>query len=338
MARGFAELWKEGWRPDRTIILGGWDAEEPFELGSVEWGEDMRHELIKGAVAYVNMDGAGGGKFFGASAVPALDDFIYEVTKNVEEPRTPNYSVYADWVARAGNSRPRIGRFGGGSDYSVFINHIGMATMSFSFSTSTGSYHSAYDDLYLMQNFSDPGYLHHAAAARVAGLIAMRLASADILPFRYSQYATAVSGYLNNLKRLQMQLYGKEVVSFDREMEQSQAWQQAAAAAEGKIDSILASNSAGIPPALVGQVEFINDKLIRQERDLTQAKGVPGRPWFKHMIYATAVYQGYAVEYLPALADMVTAGDWAKVRNYKALLHNSLTTATNTAKTAATAK
>jgi len=92
------------------------------------------------------------------------------------------------------------------------------------------------------------------------------------------------------------------------------------------------------PPALVGQVEFINDKLIRQERDLTQAKGVPGRPWFKHMIYATAVYAGYAVEYLPALTDMVTAGDWAKVRNYQALLHNSLTTATNTAKTAATAK
>ena len=337
MARGFGELLRRGWRPERTIVLGGWDAEEPFELGSVEWVEELQQQLGKSAVAYVNLDGAGGGVNFGSSAVPALDDFIYEVTKDVIEPRNGK-TVYDDWVERRGGPRPPIGRFGGGSDYSPFINYIGMATMSFSFSSSTGGYHSAYDDLYMMANFGDPGYRHHVTAAQLAGLIAMRLANADILPFRYSQYATAVSGYLNNLNKLQVQLYGKEVVSLDREMEQSQAWQQASAAAEGKIDSILASNSAGIPPGLVGQVEFINDKLIRQERDLTQAKGVPGRPWFKHMIYATAVYQGYAVQYLPALADMVTAGDWAKVRNYKALLHNSLTTATNTAKTAAIAK
>ena len=138
MARGFAELLKQGWQPERTIVLAGWDAEEPALLGSTEWVEDYAQKLGKSAVAFVNMDNAGGGVRFGASAIPALDDFIYEVTKEVIEPRN-GMTIYDDWVARqGGNPRPRIGRLGGGSDYQPFLDHVGVASMSFSFSGTSG--------------------------------------------------------------------------------------------------------------------------------------------------------------------------------------------------------
>ena len=209
--------------------------------------------------------------------------------------------------------------------------------MDMGFSSPGGVYHSAYDDLYFMAHWGDPGYLHHAAAARVAGLAALRLANADILPFNYSRYANEVSGYLDRLNQRQIDLYGEIIVSFTREMKQAQAWKAAAAEAEAEAESILASNPS-IPPALQGKVGFMNQRLIRQERDLTQPKGLPDRPWFKHVIYAPGLYTGYAVQYLSALEDSLIMGEWAKVRNYKALLYNSLTTATNTAKTGYTAK
>lgn len=337
MARALGELMKQGWQPDRTIVLAGWDGEEYGLLGSVEWGEQFQHELGKNAVAYINLDGAGGGQYFGASGVPSLDQLIYDVTKEVEEPRTPGESVYDDWYARSGNKLPRIGRLGGGSDFSVFLDFIGVPCINMGFGSPGGVYHSAYDDLYWMENWGDPGYLHHAAMARIAGIAALRLANADILPFEYSRYAGEVSGYLDRLNTRQVDLYGEVVVSFSREMKQAEAWQQAATVLEGEAESILESNPS-IPRKLLGKVEFINERLIRQERDLTQPKGLPDRPWFKHVIYAPGLYTGYAVQYLSALEDSLVMGEWAKVRNYKALLHNSLTTATNTAKTAATAK
>jgi N-acetylated-alpha-linked acidic dipeptidase len=337
MARALSELMQQGWQPDRTIVLAGWDGEEYGLLGSTEWGEEFQKELRKNAVAYINLDGAGAGLYFGASAVPSLDQLIYDVTAEVEEPRTPGSSIYDDWYARSGNRVPRIGRLGGGSDYSVFLDFIGVPSISMGFGSPGGVYHSAYDDLYFNDNWGDPGYLHHAAAARVAGLAALRLANADILPFDYAKYAGEVSGYLNRLNNLQLDLYGEVVVSFTREMEQAEAWQGAAADAQAVAEAILEANPS-IPPELEGQVVFINDKFIRLERDLTQAKGLPDRPWFKHVIYAPGLYTGYAVQYLSALEDSLVMGEWPKVRNYKGLLNNSLTTATNTSKTAATAK
>ncbi|MCL7451804.1 MAG: M20/M25/M40 family metallo-hydrolase [Anaerolineae bacterium] len=337
MARALSQLMQEGWQPERTIVLAGWDGEEYGLLGSTEWGEEFQQELRKNAVAYINLDGAGGGQYFSASAVPALDQLLYDVTKEVEEPRTPGASVYDDWSARQGGNVPRIGRLGGGSDYSVFLDFLGVPSISMGFGSPGGVYHSAYDDLYFMENWGDPGYLHHAAAARVAGLAALRLANANILPFEYSKYAGEISGYLDRLNNLQIDLYGEVMVDFGREMQQAQAWQATATEAEARAAEILDSNPS-LPQDLEGTVVLINDKFIRLERDLTQAKGLPDRSWFKHVIYAPGLYTGYAVQYLSALEDSLVMGEWPKVRNYKALLHNSLTTATNTSQTAARAK
>ena len=122
-------------------------------------------------------------------------------------------------------------------------------------------------------------------------------------------------------------------MSFARELLQADAWKAAATRLEARTEAILAGNSS-IPSSLSRQVAFINERLMQQERDLTQPKGLPDRPWFRHVIYAPGLYTGYGVQYLSALEDSIAAGDWAKVRNYAALLNNSLTVATNTARVA----
>ena len=330
IARSLKQLMDQGWQPDRSIILAGWDGEEYGLLGSTEWVEQFAQQLGKDCVGYINLDGAGGGQYFGAAGVPALDQLLYDVTKRVEEPRTPGKSVYEDWATRGA----RVGRMGGGSDYQSFLQYIGVPSISMAFGgTSGGNYHSTTDDLYFMDNWGDPGYLHYAAMARLAGITALRLANADVLPFVYSKYAGEVVGYLDQLKAK----YPQYDLNFDKEKKQAAAWQQEALRLEGEIDVLLTAGNS-IPPKLVGKVDFINAKLITMERDLTQAKGVPGRTWYKHMIYTPGLYTGYAVQYLAPLEDSIMAEEWAKVNNYKALLHNSLTKATNTAKTAATAK
>jgi N-acetylated-alpha-linked acidic dipeptidase len=200
LARSLAELQRQGWQPDRTIVLAGWDGEEYGQLGSTEWAEEIGHDLIQNAVTYVDMDSAGAGSYFYAAGVPSLDNLFYEVTREVEEPRTPGQSVFDDWVARTGETEPSIGRLGGGYDYEVWIHHLGIPTIQRSFDyAASGNYHSSYDDLFFQQTWGDPGYLHHAAMAKLAGITAMRLASADILPFQYSTYAEQVSGYLDRL-------------------------------------------------------------------------------------------------------------------------------------------
>jgi N-acetylated-alpha-linked acidic dipeptidase len=242
--------------------------------------------------------------------------------------------VYQDWAARTKQNLPPVGRLGGGYDYEVWIDHLGIPTIQMSFDyLESGNYHSSYDDLYFEEHWGDPGYLHHAAMTKLAGITALRLASADILPFQYSHYAGEVAGYLTDLNTRLQKLHPDTKLNFDRELGQARAWGKAAAALEGTGEAILAGNSS-IPPALSGQVTFINQRLMQQERDLTQPKGLPGRPWFRHVIYAPGLYTGYGVQYLSALEESIAAGDWAKVRNYGALLNNSLRTATNTARTA----
>lgn len=328
-ARALAQLQKQGWRPERTIILCGWDGEEYGQLGSTEWAEEFQQQLSKNAVAYLDLDSAGGGSYFTAAGVPSLDSLLYDVTKEVEEPRTPGKSVFEDWAGRSGQALPPVDRLGGGYDYQVWIDHLGVPTIQMVFDyLESGNYHSAYDDLYFMDHWGDPGYLHHASMAKLAGIAALRLANADILPFQYSRYAAEVGRHLDSLSARQ------STVTFAREVEQAEAWKSAAVELEGLSASILAENPS-IPPTLVNKLAFINERLWQQERELTQPKGLPGRPWFRHIIYAPGLYTGYGVQTLSALEDALAARDWPTVRNYQALLHNSLTNGANTAAAAA---
>jgi N-acetylated-alpha-linked acidic dipeptidase len=322
VGRSLGRLLDRGWRPDRTIVIAGWDGEEYGLFGSTEWVEESRRDLLKHAVAYSNLDGSGGTSF-GADGVPQLDDAIVETTKAVTDPRTGR-PVYDVWKGDSPEP-PEIGRLGSGSDYTAFLDHLGVPSYEAGFSApaSAGTYHSAYDDTFNMEHYLDPGYLGHAGSAQVVGTTALRLANADVLPFRYSDYATAVDGYVEELKQVQAETPGAAQISLDALTEAAQRWLDASEGLEARADELLAAGDTDSRRASRA-IARINDALMRQERALTTSRGLPDRPWFRHQIYAPGLVTGYAVQYLPGMRDAVEQGDEDTARTYRDLLVASL--------------
>ena len=321
VGRSLGRLLDRGWRPDRTIVLAGWDGEEYGLLGSTEWVEQFQRDLARNAVAYANLDGAGGTSF-AAAGVPQVDDALIEVTKAVDDPRT-GAPVYDTW--RGEDEAPEIDRLGSGSDYTAFLDHLGVPSLEAGFTApaSGGTYHSAYDDTRNMEEHLDPGYLGHAGSARVTGVTALRLANADVLPFRYSDYATAVAGYVEDLQQVQAETPGAAQVDLGILLEAAGDWAAASEALEQLADELLAAGEVE-----GGAVRRINAALMRQERALTTRQGLPGRPWFRHQVYAPGLVTGYAVQYLPGMRDAVEQGDEETAREYRDLLLDSLRDAT----------
>jgi N-acetylated-alpha-linked acidic dipeptidase len=316
VARGLGRLLDRGWRPDRTIVIAGWDGEEYGLLGSTEWVEQFQRGLARDAVAYLNLDGAGGTNF-GAAGVPQIDDALIEATRAVSDPRTGK-SVYDVWTD--GGDAPQIGRLGSGSDYTAFLDHVGMPSIEAGFDApaSGGTYHSAYDDTFNLEHYLDPGYLGHAGSARFNGVTALRLANAQVLPFHYSDYAAAVASYVTDLQKVQSQP-GAAQVDLKPLLDATSAWRQASERLEARADELLAARTVD-----ARAVARVNDALMRQERALTTSRGLPGRPWFRHQIYAPGLVTGYAVQYLPGMRDAVEQGDEQTARTYRDLLLQSL--------------
>ncbi|MGW1679892.1 M28 family peptidase [Saccharopolyspora sp. NPDC002376] len=317
-ARAMSEMQKRGWQPDRTIVLAGWDGEEYGLLGSTEWVEQHRADLLKNATVYLNMDGAGGGKNFSAGSVPALDGVLTDIAKDVSDPE--HGTLYRNWQQSSGQQKPVPERLGSGSDYTAFLDHLGIASADFGTSTPSGEYHSAYDDLHMMREFLDPGYRYHEASAAYAGTFALRMAGSEVAPMVYSDYATAVDGHLRDLDGKQA---GQQVVDLSPAYAAAREWKAAAKRLEGQA---LGANG--------DRAEAINEALIAQERALTQQEGLPGRDWFKHMVYAPGLYTGYAVQPLSAIDDAIAAGDTATAGKYRDLLVDSLRSATDAARKA----
>jgi N-acetylated-alpha-linked acidic dipeptidase len=331
VARGLGRLLDRGWRPERTIVIAGWDGEEYGLFGSTEFAEQERADLVRNAVAYANLDGAGGASF-DASGVPQLDDAIVGVTQSVSDPRTGG-PVYDTW--RGDDDAPQVGRLGSGSDYTAFLDHLGIPSFEAGFTApaSGGTYHSAYDDTFNMEHYLDPGYLGHAGSAKVNGVAALRLANADVLPFHYSDYAQAVGSYVSDLQQVQAETPGAAEVDLDVLAEAAQDWHAAAARLEARADELLAAGDTDSRSASRA-ITRINRALMRQERALTTARGLPGRPWFRHQVYAPGINTGYAAQFLPGLRDALDAGDAATVTTYRDLLVQSLRNAASTAQKA----
>jgi N-acetylated-alpha-linked acidic dipeptidase len=333
IGRSLGRLHDRGWRPERTIVLAGWDGEEHGLLGSTEWVEQFPRELRRDAVAYFNLSQVGGTRFY-ASGVPQLDDTLIEATKAVTDPRsgTSVYKVWKDYEVRD----PELGRLGSGSDYTAFLEHAGVPSLDASFSApaGTGTYHSAYDDTYNLERHLDRGYLGHLGSARVAGVTALRLANADALPFHYSDYAAAVSSYARELQQVRATTPGASQVELGILRSAALSWRRASRALEGKADRLLAAGHAESSPGRHA-IARINHALMRQERVLTTHRGLPGRPWYRHQIYAPGLVTGYAVQHLPGLRDAVERGDDQTVRARRDLLLDSLRQATRLAERAA---
>nr|XP_016451827.1 PREDICTED: probable glutamate carboxypeptidase 2 isoform X3 [Nicotiana tabacum] len=184
------KLQKRGWRPRRTIVLCNWDAEEYGLIGSTEWVEENREMLASRVVAYLNVDCAVQAKNFRASATPQLDELIIQVAQQVKDPDNSTQTIYQSWLGSSNDTTVKLGRLGGaGSDYAAFVQHIGVPTLDLSFGDGYPVYHSMYDDFVWMKKFGDPMFHRHVAVASVWGLLALRLADDEVLPFNYLTYA-----------------------------------------------------------------------------------------------------------------------------------------------------
>ncbi len=333
VGRGFGQLLKQGWKPRRTIIFCSWDAEEYGLVGSTEWAEELAAELKEKAVAYLNLDAAVSGVHFGASSVPSLWKFMRAATRDVKDPKTGK-TVYQQWQDRARENRPegeensgeaRIGPLGSGSDYTPFLQHLGIASTDMGFGGDYGVYHSAYDSFHWMDQFGDPGFHYHVAAAQLWGTLAMRLADADGLPFDYTDYATQLREFFT--ESMTMAKRRNLAGAFD-EKSMTAAIDDFAKEAE----SVEKSRQDAIRSSDRAKLARINDALVQAERQFIDPRGLRGRAWYKHQIYAPGFYTGYAAQPLTDFRQALEDRNSAQAKESLERIVEAIKRATNTLK------
>ena len=304
-ARAFGELKRSGWKPRRTLVFASWDAEEFTLTGSTEWGELEAERLQAGALAYLNVDSSSSGHNFTAAAVPALADFLRDVARDVPDPS--GGSIYDSWLRNSEKKEARepivSTRLGSGSDYTVFLNFLGIPVADLTFDGPYGVYHSVYDSFTWVDRIGDPGYYYHAAMARYWSVAALRLAECDYVPLDYAAYAREVQIYLDEAER----------TARERKIEVGFATARAAARRwESMGRSALSSARLAVDTGDQARAQRIHEALIRVERALLDPAGLDGRPWFKHLIYAPR--PTYKPLVLPALTEAIEAGDSSRAR------------------------
>jgi N-acetylated-alpha-linked acidic dipeptidase len=350
-ARGMGMLVKQGWRPKRTIIFCAWDGEEQGLLGSTEWAEAHAEELRRNGVVYINSDSNSRG-YLQMSGSHTLERFINGIAREIEDPEK-KISVWKrlqflrlenaadrDEVRR----RPdlRIGALGSGSDYTAFIDHLGVASLNVSYSgedPSSGIYHSIYDDFYWYTHFGDTDFVYGRALAQTAGTAVMRIASAELLPYEFTNFTDTVRRYVDELQKLARDRR-EEIRERNRQIEEG-AYEArsdpqrplrppksepvppflnfaplengvaALARTAEQYDRVLARAAENGGAALArASLRLVNARLIAVERALTLSDGLPGRPWFKHQIYAPGFYTGYGVKTIPAVRESIEQSEW----------------------------
>jgi N-acetylated-alpha-linked acidic dipeptidase len=348
-ARALGQLHKDGWRPKRTIIYAAWDGEEPALLGSTEWAEAHADELKAHAVAYLNSDGNGRG-YLGVSGSHSLERFINDVARDITDPET-GLTVWKRRqartildgdtddrkTARAGGDLP-IGALGSGSDYTPFLQHLGIASLALGYGGegSGGVYHSVYDDFYWYTHFSDTSFVYGRALAQTVGTAVLRLANAELLPYRFENLATTVKQYVKELQDLRDRR-SNEIIEQNTQIREgifaaTSDPREPTVAPEPRepaphlnfapllnaVDSLAAAarryetayDDWSADPAADVDLAAINRRLLQSERLLTDAAGLPRRPWYQHLLYAPGYYTGYGVKTMPGVREAIEQGEW----------------------------
>jgi len=330
LTRALGELKRQGIRPKRTLIACSWDGEEIGLTGSTEWGEQYADDLRKKLVAYINVDSSVSGPEFQPNAVACLASLLVEVSRLIPHPS--GKSLYEVWREQEQQTYRKAGRkgsipdsalvdtrIGSGSDHTVFLNHLGRPTVGLTFEGPYGVYHSIYDDFYWMNHFGDPGYRLHALLTQVWGLLALRLANAEILPYDFAFYADNIREFVREVqkkKNVGRNLDLKPVLQRISEFQR--------AAVQLRQEENIALAHSAVDEAVAAR---INGSLMAVEGNWLNPDGIPGRSWFKHVLYA-ARYT-YAHLELPGLTEAVEKGDWRVARDQARILEDAL--AKNTA-------
>jgi N-acetylated-alpha-linked acidic dipeptidase len=347
-ARALGALYQQGWRPKRTIIYAAWDGEEPGLLGSTEWAETHADELKAHAVAYLNSDTNGRG-YLEVEGSHSLEKFMNGVAMDVQDPESGVSSWKRTQASRILNGSPesrreardredlRIGALGSGSDYSSFIDHLGIASLNLGYGgeDNGGIYHSIYDDFYWYTHFSDTSFVYGRALAQAAGTAVLRLANADLLPFAFTNLAETVQGYVKDLQSLrdkraeQISERNKQIeeglfkfTSDPRDPVTAPQRQQPApqlnfAPLLNALDSLNHAASRydrayarAVTEGRTAGAKSVNERLIQAERALTSTEGLKNRPWYVHMLYAPGFYTGYGVKTIPGVREAIEQGQW----------------------------
>ena len=341
---GIGELLKSGWRPKRTLMFCSWDAEEEGLIGSTEWGE-QHAEISKTAVAYFNTDMAVSGLKFGAAAVPSLKQFVRDVTKSV--PSATEGTVYEQWkklnaagalkvdsretststyrtpLAFAGGDVP-VSDLGSGSDYTVFLQHLGVASTDVGSFGDYGVYHSAFDDFTWFKKFGDPEFRYEQQMARVFGLEVVRMADTDVLPYDFEEYGKEVEVYVAKAQERAKNVFSGPAPDF-----------QPALTAAGRL-AVAGAKISARQKHPAGAVAALNLKLVGADRALLLDNGLPGRPWFRHAIYAPGKRAGYAAAVIPGVNDSIDDKDFAATQKQILALSDALNRAAKILEAAAT--
>ncbi|WP_445191907.1 transferrin receptor-like dimerization domain-containing protein [Sphingomonas sp. Tas61C01] len=362
-AKAIGALAKTGWRPDRTIVYASWDGEEPGLLGSTEWVEAHAAELARKAVLYINTDGNGRG-FLYAEGSHDLQHFVNAAARDVTDPQTSvsvldraqanvRASGYGDTsrrdddaialaAARAGGDMP-IGALGSGSDYSAFLQHLGIPSLDIGFGGEGGgggSYHSIYDSFYHVTKFDDPGLVYGAVLSKMVGRLVLRAADGPRVPARYGDFATTVSRYVGEVKKLAADQREKDRALRDLTRE------DVFKLASNPDDPTIAPANRGVTPLIdMLALEDAADRLGRSAHDadaavermatltpaaqarmlallrsidqlLIDPAGLPGRPWFRNLVYAPGTLTGYGAKTLPGVREAIEQRRFADATTY----------------------
>lgn len=348
-ARAVSELVKSGWRPNRTIVYALWDGEEPGLLGSTEWVETHADLLAKHAALYVNSDSNGRG-FLRAGGSHTLERFVDEVARDVTDPekgisiherqrasRLVNGTAEERREARE-SDRLRLGALGSGSDYTPFLQHLGIASLNLGFTGESGggSYHSIYDSFDHYTRFGDPNFDYGITLIQTAGRVVLRAANADVLPLEFTRLTSTLDKYVKEVVKLADDM--RKDTEERNQLIQSGAF---AAVADPKVKRVPPVLQSPVPPLvfmpLQGAVKkleasaraydavvadsaggrlmsdrekSLDEILIRTERAMTRSEGLPRRPWFRHQIYAPGFYTGYGVKTLPGVREAIEQRRW----------------------------
>lgn len=362
-AKALADLIKRGYKLKRTVVYCAWDAEEPSLLGSTEWAEYHADELKQKAVAYINTDGNGRG-FIHAGGSHTLESFFNEIAETVIDPQT-NVSIkerkyaksmldanQAERIKMAGNRHIKLSALGAGSDWSGFLQFLGIASMNISFDGEDGGgeYHTIYDSYDHFTRFKDPGFAYGVALSKTCGRIMMRLANADVLPFEFNQFQRTLNEYVGELKSLIDHLRTQTEV--ENKMLQDKVY---TLANDPKLKLNVPTEKITVPYLDFSQLEnamillrkqadefnglskeailksqeqqkAINKVLYQIERSLLSEDGLPRRPWYKHQIYAPGLYTGYGVKTMPGIREGIEQRSYEEAQSNIYKVANTLKT------------
>lgn len=361
-AKAMGDLLKTGWKPKRTIVFCSWDGEEPSLIGSTEYAEEHAKELQQKAVVYINSDSNGRG-FLGAEGSHALEGFMTEIEQAVTDPQT-KVSVYDRAQARElvnassvkakkeimDRKNVRLGALGSGSDYSGFLQHLGITTLDLGFGGEdpSGDYHSIYDSYDSYSRFKDHDFEYGPALASVAGRATLRMANADVLPFDFRSLYSTIAKYGSEVKELADQMRESTAMNNsliksnqfglsydpDKHLPQPEIKSEVPAIDFGPLTTALESlkqstdklSTEWEQAAQSGKdQDALNQKLYRAEQQLLSAEGLPRRPWFKHTIYAPGFYTGYGVKTLPGIRESIEQRNWVELKQQIDVAAKSIT-------------